>query len=125
MKRNIAKLEGEALDAAVIKAAGWFVRDGLVHLNDGSSIAYRIEHYAPSWIWEHGGPFIERERMWLTPIPGGTWTADIPGEPGDPNNPPIDGIMGPGCVKGTGHGPTPLIAAMRAFVASKLAARDP
>jgi len=52
--------------------------------------------YNPSGDWMQGGPIIEREGIAL--IPG--WTAERPGFSAD--------------------GPTPLIAAMRCYVASKL-----
>jgi len=55
--------------------------------------------------WEHGGPIIEREAIQLTPDEyRGTWAAYTTngGEPYD------------------GTGPTPLIAAMRCYVVSKL-----
>jgi hypothetical protein len=69
--------------------------------------------------WSYGGPIIERYGVWLTKA-GDTWSADIPGERGDPERPPRHGEYGaPGHVKGTGSGPTPLIAAMRAFVCSQ------
>jgi hypothetical protein len=72
-----------------------------------------------STAWEYGGPIIERERIWLTSWPDGTWGADIAGEPGDPSK-NLDPKPGePGHVKATAQGPTPLIAAMRAFVASR------
>jgi hypothetical protein len=60
--------------------------------------------FSPSTNWSQGGPLIESERIELHPsgFIGGGWTAFT--EWGRP-----DGYKGP----------TPLIAAMRAFVASK------
>lgn len=69
--------------------------------------------WSPSNYWEHGGPIIERERIdiiaprpkwpkWKTYIP--TW-------------PLPSGAM---LSEYTQHGPTPLIAAMRCYVTSKL-----
>ena len=51
--------------------------------------------------WEHGGPIIERERLEVRPYDGNNWIA-------------TDNL--------TNHtvGKTPLIAAMRCYVASKL-----
>ena len=54
------------------------------------------QEYKPSTDWAQGGPIIEREGIAL--IPG--WTAERPGYSAD--------------------GDTPLIAAMRCYVASKL-----
>jgi len=60
--------------------------------------------YSPPTFWEQGGPIIEREKIsvWAR---GNEWAA----ESFVPNQQGIE------CV-----GPTPLIAAMRCFVASKL-----
>jgi len=60
--------------------------------------------FAPSSSWAQGGPIIERERIGFMPVlhDGETcWMAAHPG-------------FGSGF-----HGPTPLLAAMRAYVASK------
>jgi hypothetical protein len=65
--------------------------------------------------WSEGGPIIEREKIWLTPLPWGGWAADVGGTPGDPMRP---STFGPAHCKGSGEGPTALIAAMRAFVAA-------
>lgn len=51
--------------------------------------------FAPSTNWSHGGPIIEREKMGVFPTHGG-WAS------------------------GFQSGPTPLIAAMRRYVASQL-----
>lgn len=62
----------------------------------------RKEHYAPSRDWTTGGPIIERERIEVSPgVTDGdlAWSAWIYGR----------GVFH--------HGPTPLIAAMRAYVA--------
>lgn len=58
-----------------------------------------------STVWAMGGPIIERERMTLYPsaMPG-EWCADL---------------SGIGKPRICSEGPAPLIAAMRAFVASK------
>jgi hypothetical protein len=68
--------------------------------------------------WEYGGPIIEREGIWLTKW-SHQWSADVPGEGGNPDVDQNPKRGEPGHVKGVGYGPTPLIAAMRAFVASK------
>jgi hypothetical protein len=54
--------------------------------------------------WARGGPIIEREAIELVPDGKGSWCAAIRG--GDEDD--------------VAQGPTPLIAAMRCYVASKL-----
>ena len=62
-----------------------------------------LDEWCPSSNWAQGGPIVEREHIDILspdlPTPS-TWTAR----------------MG----RSHAHGPTPIIAAMRAFVASKL-----
>jgi hypothetical protein len=68
------------------------------------------KEFSPSTDWAHGGPIIERERITLEEH-AGEWCAYVRMQ------------WGPGAMPegsdGVGYGPTPLIAAMRAFVASK------
>ncbi|QOF80310.1 phage protein NinX family protein [Variovorax sp. 38R] len=69
--------------------------------------------YAPSTLWAQAGPIIEREHINLTCVwdpsplhgPGPRWLARHPGPDGN-------GVLA--------MADTPLIAAMRAFVAAKL-----
>lgn len=106
-----AELTGAQLDYWVAKAEG-FMRPRIVmgvcvvDLPDGHPMQ-------PSTDWAHAGPIIERDRITLVHCEHGTtagdeWEAYI--GPLDPsrldNDPP------------TAEGPTPLIAAMRAKVAS-------
>jgi hypothetical protein len=63
--------------------------------------------FSPSTDWSQGGPIIERERIFVRPKTVGGWRCWI-----------YDG-KGEG-IKFDQHGPTPLIAAMRCYVASKL-----
>jgi len=66
---------------------------------------WNLTLYSPSTDWAQGGPRIEREAIQLMPDEYmGTWSAYMTNE-GEPYS---------------GTGPTPLIAAMRCFVASKL-----
>lgn len=99
-----SELTGAALDWAVAKCM-WPEEIGntVPFHQDGSD-------YAPSRKWAHGGPIIERERMairfvpecyWHFTTPTDTWTANYEGG-------------------GEWIGPTPLVAAMRCFVVSKL-----
>jgi hypothetical protein len=95
MKHKVSELEGALLDAAVAlterRLLPFFVRDRL---------------WSPSTVWEDGGPIIECEGIALMrdldEAPG-QWAAYI------------GGINTLGW-----FGPTPLIAAMRAYVASRL-----
>ena len=115
-----SELTGAALDWAVAKAEGllepkeffgkmvapvvldmeyWSNGDPMVRLNPCPDVYYRAE-YDPSTDWKHGGPIIEEEKIGLLPSGnayyernGGTYYS---------------------------YGPTPLIAAMRCYVASKL-----
>ena len=88
-----SELQGAALDWAVCKA--W----GLTWCGDS---------YNPSSNWQKGGPIIEREQIIVAPY------ADAPFGP----------IAGWGALQwghtGVSKGATPLVAAMRCFVASKL-----
>jgi hypothetical protein len=61
--------------------------------------------FAPSTTWAHGGPIIEREKIMVVWNDGG-WIAGVTAF--------VDGPKGH-----VSKGPTALIAAMRAYVASK------
>ena len=105
MKHKVSELDGELLDAAVAMAEG--VRVSLVTLLPGVRIcALETDDgaagmlYAPRKDWAIAGPIIERERIDVT-AHADSWFA----------KPAYRGVGG--C------GPTPLIAAMRAYVASK------
>jgi hypothetical protein len=94
-KHKVSELDGALLDAAVAKALGG---------PSGSSGDGR-DRFQPSSHWRDGGPIIEREAISLDPDyetpAGAVWMARC----------------------GDGEwikGPTPLIAAMRAFVSAKL-----
>jgi hypothetical protein len=106
---KVAELTGAALDWAVGQCAfdtKVIVEDGFVYftLPDG----YRTRRCCPSTDWAQGGPIIEREQINLTngtpPGIGLIWHAWLTS---NEEQYPIAGL-------------TPLIAAMRCFVASKL-----
>ena len=97
-----SELTGAALDWAVAQAEGnvrlqYDSREGLIINNVLGWIPYR-----PSVAWAQGGPIIEREMIELVPQSDSLWDAMYRGQ-----HIPSDG-------------PTPLIAAMRCYVASKL-----
>lgn len=121
MKRNVCELEGADLDALVAKLEG----HDLVHpyagwIDDGKGGRKPVGH-CYSWSWALAGPIIEREKIgigtydfgrtwaaWGYGKAWGVWSIDATATEArcDPNDPDATG-------------PTPLIAAMRAYVASK------
>ena len=111
MKIKTSELTGEALDACVRLCVE---RDAGLHSALKIFTAARLKH--PSTDWAQGGPIIEREQIgidamptYVGGVPGVVWTATAPmtSEPGRE-------------LMLSEHGPTPLIAAMRCYVASKL-----
>jgi hypothetical protein len=117
MKYKTSELEGARLDAAVAKAKGWEQQecegevwwwgcDAKWRYTTGNA-EMRVRHFNPSTDWSDGGPIIERERIdvirnhleevWASYAGPHSFTNRVRAE-----------------------GPTPLIAAMRAYVASKL-----
>jgi hypothetical protein len=104
MKLKTSELTGPALDWAVASAMGfearfWAVRGDEPEI-DGT--------WEPSTDWEEGGPIIERENIGVTHDPDHVfWEASVWLNP-DKHMPLI------------ANGPTPLIAAMRCYVASQL-----
>ncbi len=86
-----SELKGAALDWAVAKCEG-FLCD---YKYNGGLAPYSTN-------WAQGGEIIERERITLVAMPDGSWQAK-----GRDLYPHF-------------HNPTPLIAAMRCYVASKL-----
>jgi len=100
------KLEGADLDAAVADLLGDALPDYWRDPDDGTCWARPgREEWKPSERWEQGGPIIERERIEIGPIHlrpnvGTRWWA----------------FKSPGVRI---EADTPLVAAMRAFVASR------
>lgn len=91
-----SELTGAALDWAVAKSEGY----------TGTALQSRTgEWYTPSTYWAQGGPIIERERIGIDCDDQGVWFAsfDLSAETS----------LGASAL-------TPLIAAMRCYVASKL-----
>lgn len=123
MKYKARELDGWQLDAAtataegyqvrtfnagirgVYRCDGWAVKNFIGYLSDNEPGPY----YMPSRQWLRAGPIIEREQISInwperSPVIGYEWHANIAREDDSFN-----------C-----YGPTPLVAAMRAFVLSKL-----
>lgn len=107
MKIKTNELRGPALDWAVAMCRGfegldedeWLIRDGIADMP--------LSAYNPSSDWSQGGPIIEREGIQL--IPSITKCE----QPWHSSNPVNDYVS-------HHYGPTPLIAAMRCYVASKM-----
>ena len=100
MKIKTSDLTGAALDWAVAKAE---VQEPVGSFLDGVVAHPDYNKFYPSTNWLHGGPIIEREGIRLHRGVTGQWWA---GPESDPHRPVA--------------GPTPLIAAMRCYVASRL-----
>jgi hypothetical protein len=112
MKNRVATLEGALLDAAVALASGHIpqIIDGCcwvcIKRADGNLQARWT--YVPSACWRSGGEIIERERItviWDGSANEPAWNAYAFACLGDLNR--------------YQRGHTPLVAAMRAYVASK------
>ena len=98
MKIKTQDLTGPALDWAVARALG--LRPSMFIVQQTGDLA-REHRYSRDW--SQGGPIIEREGIRLHRSVTDQWWA---GPESDPHRPVA--------------GPTPLIAAMRCYVASKL-----
>lgn len=117
MKHKTSELSGALLDAAVAKAEGVEVaqcRGGYLAYAESARIhAYSAKQYSPSADWAQGGPLIERERIQLMPVDAGGNFLGVRQE--------RDGWLATSfCSPVNERGDTPLIAAMRAYVVSKL-----
>lgn len=109
---NVSELTGAALDWAVAKCEGWMSEEHA----EGSEFWMEHEKHSPRYSgelayssdWSQGGPIVERECIHLCPIFYGvspSWKAWKDSESGqEPRETGID----------------PLVAGMRAYVASKL-----
>jgi hypothetical protein len=99
MPMKTSELTGAALDWAVAKYEGYFDM-GMASVHDGvADVFYFGEAWTPSTDWAQGGPIIEREGLTITHQQN-QWAAQTD-----------DDLFA--------FGPTPLIAAMRCYVASK------
>ena len=101
---KVSELQGAALDWAVAKAEGIELSNGCYNrlLIDGRMSAGQkmLTPYNPSTNWAQGGPIIERERIAVWGDGNLYWEAE--------------------CGWAWGKGPTPLVAAMRCYVSSKV-----
>ena len=104
MRVKTNELTGAALDWAVAKCEGYTDYDHATETMLPPRKEYgrvNMDEYSYSTDWARGGPIIEREKTAIKENGYGHWFAKV----------------------GAGkwmHGPTPLIAAMHCYVASKL-----
>lgn len=112
-----SELIGPSLDWAVAKCEGFSYTDkgGLNDFRHLRLYDRKDRPVSASVNWSQGGPIIEREKIKLFPNVGGTWSAQIRHEE---NHPLVAHKVLAGWTNRAG--PTPLIAAMRCYVASKL-----
>ena len=108
MKVKVSEASGVVLDWLVAKCEGKVVNDayrshqGLIR---GMWGAVKLRY---STNWAQGGPIIERERIFVKPmLTRQSWRSYVVPESGQG-------------IRGSQYGDTPLIAAMRCYVASKL-----
>lgn len=102
MKVQVNELRDTPLAWAVAKILQLKIDD-----TEKSVLFYEGEPFMPDVYWHQGGPIIEQEEIFLAKSILGGWTASI--------------YTNDGGVRCTLHGgETPLIAAMRCYVASKL-----
>jgi hypothetical protein len=105
MKLKTTELQGAVLDWAVAKCEGLevYFEDGTVCLVGQPFDTYWL-YWIPTTDWAQSGPIIERERI-STQTTENYWDADLTTESG-------------AFIQSVGD--TPLVAAMRAYVASQL-----
>ena len=96
-------LIGAALDWAVAKSEGWHIADDY-WISDPreAGTGQPLSDFNPSTDWSQGGPIIEREKIQIKENGFGHWFAKK--------------FINDGWVRGK----TPLLAAMRSYVLSKL-----
>lgn len=117
MKHKVSELEGPLLDAAVAIAEGFkpLFWDG--HCTTGPEGGEFVNGYNPSENWSIGGPIIQRERIDVCvesdQAGPSSWSGTI-------NEWQLGWRTEHLREKAYATGPTPLIAAMRAFVSAKL-----
>ena len=112
MKIKTSELVGKPLNWAVATCFGYsdLRRDshqfaGALVMSDKDGKTFQLNDFSPSTGWSQGGPIIEQETISVVPCESmEEWAADAQFRQG------VE----------TQYGPTPLIAAMRCFVFSRL-----
>ena len=118
MKIKTSELTGHALDWAAATAEGFgpgYMKNIDLRYDAGRMVVCMLvpinrEYviWSPTTRWAQGGPIIEREMIDIERLHSANqWYATHPKNKG-------------GLIRHHGYGPTPLIAAMRCYVASKL-----
>lgn len=111
--RNVDELELEMLDCWVAKALGHSniaIKDGVCQSFDPIDESWRTRRFSTDW--SDGGPVIERQRIMIDPaFSNGPWLGTPTSATDGGNRLYLANCEIPGA--------TPLIAAMRAFVAWK------
>ena len=114
-----SELTGAALNWAVAKCEGYF-DIGMASVHDGVADVFYFDEWIPSTDWAQGGPIIEREKL-------AVWFSEaVHDENGVILREPC-WYCETSCTTDNGDEPykceigaTPLVAAMRCYVASKL-----
>jgi Protein of unknown function (DUF2591) len=104
VKHKVCELEGALLDAAVAKAEGWKLeirKNGEIGYCFAAIPDLGLVCFWPSSSWDDGMPIIERECIAL--IPYDPWLSWKWGD----------------AARRISHGPKPLVAGMRSYVASR------
>lgn len=112
---KVSEATGTTLDWLVAKCEGWKY-DDKKKLEEFQMQQLSSAKHCYSSVWAKGGPIIEREGIKVAPtVTRSAWMAQIRHTEAHPlvDHPVFAGWTNQ-------NGPTPLIAAMRAFVASKL-----
>jgi hypothetical protein len=112
MKHKVSEIEGALLDLAVAMAEGY--RPAIASYRDFGAWA-AANRWSPSANWIDGGPIIEREKISVGNPNGDPGWA---GTKAYPTKPKRNGT--PQWRHHIEYGATPLIAAMRCYVVSKL-----
>ena len=107
MKVKVSEAKGQVLGYLVAKCEGYF-DIGMASVHDGVTSVFYFPLWQPSTDWALAGPIIEREWLDVTPWPNES-DEDLRWQCKQHDS--ID------CVA---FGPTPLVAAMRCYVTSKL-----
>jgi hypothetical protein len=115
-----SELTGAALDWAVAQCEGYRGVESLTKpdpLDDGALEHRWLREYSPSTNWAHGGPLIEREGISVMLSFRDSYAEGADAKPsGWCARKYQYGVLN----EPLSHGPAPLIAAMRCYVASKL-----
>lgn len=124
MKHKVSELTGALLDRAVAMAAGYTISGTIVRDTKTGEIVgnwdvhgwWPGEEWAPHRKWEDGGPIVDQDHISLTSPdmslpPGDSWWAEMLGTL-------LTREQG-GHDRSRASGPTALVAAMRAKVASR------